>query len=197
MARPPLLGLTGGIGAGKSEALSAFAALGAATLSSDEVVHRLYERRAVREIVVARFGGEVAAGDGVDRTALAAAAFADPDGMTFLEELIHPLIGPEREAWAAEMAAADPPPPALVCEVPLLFEAGLADAFDAILVVTASEDVRRARVAERGQDFDARAARQLAEKEKVERADEVYVNDGSLADLRAWAEEILTRWRPD
>ena len=141
MARPPLLGLTGGIGAGKSAALSAFAALGAATLSSDELVHRLYRRRAVREIVVARFGDEVAGEDGVDRAALATAAFADPEGMTFLEELIHPLIGPEREAWIAEMAAAEPPPPALVCEVPLLFEAGVADAFDAVLVVTASEDV--------------------------------------------------------
>ena len=192
--RPPLLGLTGGIGAGKSAVLDAFAALGAATLSSDEVVHRLYQGRAVREIVVARFGDGVAREGEVDRAALGAAAFADPDGMTFLEDLLHPLIGPERESWIRECAALDPPPPALVCEVPLLFEAGLADAFDAVLVVTAAEDTRRARVEARGQDFDVRSARQLAEAEKITRADEVYVNDGSLEDLRAWAKEILRRW---
>lgn len=192
--RPPLLGLTGGIGAGKSAALDAFAALGAATLSSDAVVHRLYGRSDVREAVVARFGASVYRGDAVDRAALGEAAFADPEGIGFLEDLLHPLIGPEREAWIAEHAGADPPPPALVCEVPLLFEAGLEDAFDAVLVVTAAEELRRARVAGRGQDFDTRSARQVSEEEKAARADEVYVNEGSLDELRAWARAVLDRW---
>ena len=143
---------------------------------------------------MARFGDDVAGPGGIDRRALAAAVFAEPGGLRFLEDLIHPLIGKEREAWVDEVTAADAAPPAMVCEVPLLFEADLADVFDAILVVTADAEVRRARVEARGQDFDARSRRQLPEDEKVARADEVYVNHGSVEDLNAWAEDVLRRW---
>ena len=184
---PPCLALTGGIGSGKSEALGAFAACGAATLSSDQVVHDLYGDPDVLRAVVERFGpGVLAAGGEVDRAALGARAFAQEGGIAYLEGLLHPRIEGRRRAWAAEQAARRPPPPLLVCEVPLLFEAGAEGGFDAALLVTAPDDVRRRRVEARGQDFDERSARQLPEDEKAARADRVLVNDAGLDDLRAW-----------
>ena len=192
---PPCLGLTGGIGAGKSLALGVFAACGAATLSADEVVHRLYERPEVVAAVVERFGPP-ALDDrgGVDRAALGELAFAQAGGAAYLEGLIHPRVGVERTAWQAEQVGRRPPPPLLVCEVPLLFEVGLEDQFDAILVVTASEAVRRERVRARGQAFVARSARQIDEDEKVALADHAYVNDGPLDDLRAWVAERFAEY---
>ena len=163
-------------------------------LSSDDVVHRLYADPEVVSAVRERFGDDVLAGDGsVDRTALGEAAFAG-DGLEFLEGLLYPRIGVARAAWVAEQRAADPLPPVLVCEVPLLFEAGLGDLFDAVLVVTAPDDVRRRRVEERGQDFDERSARQMPEAEKVARADMAYVNDGSVDDLGAWVQSVIDRY---
>lgn len=184
---PRCLGLTGGIGAGKSEALAAFAACGAAVLSSDAVVHAAYDDPEVVAAVRERFGDAVIGSDGrVDRALLGPRAFAEEGGLAFLEGLVHPRVGRARAGWIARVRAESPAPPLLVCEVPVLFEAGLGDAFDAVLVVTASEPVRRARVAARGQDFDARAARQMPEHEKIARADAAYVNDGTRDDLRRW-----------
>ncbi|HMN99765.1 MAG TPA: dephospho-CoA kinase [Miltoncostaeaceae bacterium] len=184
---PPVLGLTGGIGSGKSEALRAFAELGAATLSSDDAVHAAYARPEVVERVRARFGDAVVGADGsVDRALLGPRAFAEEGGLAALEAIVHPLVGQAREEWIAAQAGAEPPPPLLVCEVPLLYEVGLADLFDAVLVVTASDDVRRARVEARGQDFAARAAHQMPEADKLARADAHYVNDGDRDALRGW-----------
>jgi dephospho-CoA kinase len=150
-------------------------------------VHAAYARPEVVERVRARFGDAVIGPDGaVDRTILGPRAFAEEGGLAALEAIVHPLVGEAREAWIAAQAAADPPPELLVCEVPLLYEVGLADRFDAVLVVTASTDVRRARVEERGQDFAARAAHQLPEDEKVARADASFANDGDREALRAW-----------
>lgn len=137
-----------------------------------------------------RFGdGALEASGAVDRVALAALAFADPGGAAFLESLIHPRVAAARLAWERAQRGRTPPPPLLVCEVPLLFEAGLADRFDAVLVVTAPEGVRRERVEARGQDFSARSGRQIPEDVKIRRADRYLVNDGSVADLEAWAAE--------
>jgi dephospho-CoA kinase len=191
--RPPCLALTGGIGAGKSEALAAFAACGAATLSSDAAVHALYGEPEVREAVAARFGAAVLGPSGeVDRAALGARAFAEEGGMAFLQGLLYPRIEGLRRAWIAEQSARRPAPPLLVCEVPLLYEAGVEDRFDAVLVVTAPEDARRRRAEARGHAFDERAGRQLPEEEKVARADRAFVNDGRLDDLRAW---VADRYR--
>lgn len=184
--RPRVIALTGGIGAGKSEALAAFADCGAPTLSSDAAVHAAYGRPEVVERVRARFGDAVISDGSVDRRRLGPIAFAEEGGLAALEAIVHPLVGEAREAWIAAQAALDPPPPLLVCEVPILFEAGLADRFDAVLVVTASEPVRRARVEARGHDFAARSAHQLPEDEKVSRAHAAFVNDGDLGLLRAW-----------
>lgn len=164
-------------------------------LSSDEVVYRIYADPEVLAAVRERFGDAAFASDGsVDRAALSALAFAQRDGIAFLEGLIHPRVGRAREAWQAEQRRREPPPPLLVCEVPLLFEAGLARAFDAVLVVTASEAVRRSRVEARGQDFSARSARQLDEAEKLRRADRYFVNDGSVADLEEWVAERFAEY---
>jgi dephospho-CoA kinase len=150
-------------------------------------VHALYGAPEVRDAVVARFGPGVldAAGE-VDRAALGARAFAQEGGVAFLEGLLHPRIERGRRAWIAEQSARRPPPPLLVCEVPLLFEAGIADRFDAVLVVTAPEEVRRRRTEARGHDFAERSTRQLPEEVKVARADRAFVNDGGLDELRAW-----------
>jgi dephospho-CoA kinase len=190
-----VLGLTGGIGSGKSEALRAFAELGAATLSSDDAVHAAYARPEVVERVRARFGDAVIGPDGsVDRSVLGSLVFAEEGGLAALEAIVHPLVGRAWEEWIAAQAAAHPPPPLMVCEVPILYEVGLEDLFDAVLVVTASDDVRRARVEERGQDFAARAAHQLPEADKVARADAHFVNDGDRAALRAWVADRFAEY---
>jgi len=158
-------------------------------------VHALYARPDVIDAVTERFGRDVLRPDGsVDRAALGARAFAEPQGLPFLEGLLHPRIGVAREEWLDARRAATPPPPLLVCEVPLLFEAGLQDAFDAVLVVTASEDVRRARVEARGQTFAERAGRQWDEARKAAAADRVFINDGDRAALEAWVREVFAEY---
>ena len=159
-------------------------------------MRRLYSEPGVVSAVRKRFGpGVIDAGGAVDRAALAASAFDDPQALRFLEGLLHPRIGAEREAWVAAQRALGSPPPVLVCEVPLLFEAGLEDRFDAVLVVTAPDDVRRRRVEARGQDFDGRAAHQVGEARKVAAADMAFVNDGTLEDLERWVGAVMQRFR--
>lgn len=195
MPEPPCLGLTGGIGSGKSAAIDAFARRGAAVLSADAVVHRLYDDPAVVAAVRVRFGEDVVDGSGlVNRTLLGDRAFADDSGIAFLESLLHPRIALAREAWTVEQRSQVPVPPLLVCEVPLLFEAGLEGTFDGVIVVTASEPVRRMRVEERGQKFDERRVHQMDEESKVAAADEAYLNDGSLDDLQEWVDAVMTRY---
>jgi dephospho-CoA kinase len=198
MAGVPFVGLTGGLGAGKSEALRAFGELGAATLSTDAVVHELYASPEVRDAVVARWGADVAPGGVVDRAAVARHAFASPDERAWLEGLLWPLVGERVAAWRAAEEAREPPPPALVVETPLLFEAGLDGLYDATLVIVADESVRAARAAARGHAaVDERTARQLSQEEKAARADHVVRNDRDLAaleqELAAVLEKLSTR----
>src|SRR4051794_39622263 len=131
MPAPPFVGLTGGIGAGKSEALAAFERLGAATISADAVVHELYRDPEVVAAVTGRWGDDVAPGGAVDRSAVAGRAFSDPDERAWLEGLLWPRVGRRIAAWRAAESARDPAPPALVVETPLLFEAGLEAGYDA------------------------------------------------------------------
>ncbi len=193
--RLPCIAITGGIGSGKSAALAAFGRLGAAVLSADEIVHALYRQEDVVSLVADRFGQDLVTDSGeIDRATLGSRAFKDPEAMSFLEGVLHPRIGRWRVAWQERMRALVPSPTLLVCEVPLVFEAGLERDYDAVLVVTASDDIRRARVEARGQRFDERRARQLPEAEKVARADASYVNDGSLAELDAWVAGCMARY---
>ena len=184
MTDVPFVGLTGGVGSGKSTALEVLERLGAATLSTDAVVHDLYASGEVRDAVVERFGPAVARDGAVDRAALAARAFATPEDRAWLEGLLWPRVGERIAAWRAEQLERDPPPVALVVEVPLLFEAGMEGAFDATIAVVADEDVRAQRAASRGHEaVDERVARQLPQDEKASRADHAVVNDGSIDDL--------------
>jgi dephospho-CoA kinase len=189
---PPFIGLTGGIGAGKSTALAALERLGAACLSTDRVVHELYESPDVRDAVVNRFGPEVLTEGRIDRRALAGRAFASDEGRHWLEELLWPRVGGRMMAWRQEQERADPPPRALVVEVPLLFESGLDRGYDATIAVIADEAARHERAAGRGhQALDERTARQLTQEEKSHRATYTVVNDGTEAELASKLSAIL------
>jgi dephospho-CoA kinase len=184
--RVPFVGLTGGLGAGKSEALRALAELGAATLSTDAVVHELLADPEVRELVVERLGPEVAPDGEVDRAALAERVFADHEARAWLEGALWPRVGERVAAWRVEVEAADPRPAAAVVEVPLLFESRMDSGFDSTLAVVAEEPLRAERAGARGHAaVESRAGRQLSQAEKAERADYVVENDGTLDDLRA------------
>ena len=185
MTPVPFVGLTGGVGAGKSTALAALERLGAATLSTDAVVHDLYGSDEVRAAVVDRFGPEVAPNGRVDRAALATRAFANPEDRAWLEGMLWPRVGARIAAWREERLSHEPPPVALVVEVPLLFEARMESAFDATIAVVVAEDVRSQRAAARGHEaVDERVARQLPQDEKARRADHAVQNNGSRTELQ-------------
>jgi dephospho-CoA kinase len=181
---PPFIGLTGGMGAGKSEALAALERLGAATLSTDAVVRELLEGDELRDELVARFGDQVAPDGRIDRTAVATLVFEQPDELKWLEGVLWPHVGERVNSWREEMSALEPAPRALVVEVPLLFEAGMDGVFDHTIAVVADERVRSARAAERGHaGVESRDTRQLSQQEKAERAEYVVQNDGDLKEL--------------
>ncbi len=182
--------MTGGIGAGKSSALAAFARHGAATKSSDEIVHMLLrDDPEVRRELVERFGTQVIGSDGADRAAIARVVFKDPEELDWLEELLHPKVVREHSAWREELARGPDPPRVTVTEVPLLYETGGDERFDVVVVITASPQVR----AERRPVADAREERMLPDTEKMQLADYVYVNDGTLEELDAFVADVLAR----
>ena len=181
MARPLTIGLTGGIAAGKSEALAAFERLGAATISSDAVVHELLETEPLLPRLIERWGRKVAPGGQVDRDRIGSIVFADAEELKWLEGQIHPLVGERIGAWLKSLPRDKD---LAVVEMPLLFEAGIDGAFDTTLAVIAADDVRRERAQARGHALvDEREARQLAQAEKASRAAHVVQNDGSIEDL--------------
>jgi dephospho-CoA kinase len=189
---PLTIGLTGGIAAGKSEALAAFGRLGAATLSSDAVVHDLLEGEPLRAELAERWGPEVAPeGAPTDRGRIGGIVFADPEQLKWLESTIHPLVGAETAAWIARLPEDTK---VAVIEVPLLFEGGREKIFDTTVSIVAAEDVRRERAAARGHALvDAREARQLTQEEKAERADHIIVNDGTVEDLEEALSALLAK----
>jgi dephospho-CoA kinase len=183
--RVPFVGLTGGLGAGKSTALSALAELGAATLSTDAVVHELLQTDELREALVERLGDEVAPNGEVDRSVVAERAFGDPEHREWLEGLLWPKVGERVWSWRQEVEGADDPPVAAVVEVPLLFEADMEGVFDHTVAVVADEQIREERAGSRGHAAVAsRSGRQLPQDEKAQRADFVVRNDGSPDELK-------------
>ena len=191
---PPFVGLTGGIGAGKSEALAALERLGAATISSDKVVHELYDDPEVRAAVVARWGDEVAPGGRVDRAAVARRAFAtDADralargpalaqgrraGGRVARRRIRPRAGAAR-AGGGDAAAVRGRP-------------GIN--YDATIAIVADEAVRAQRAGARGHAaLDERTARQLTQEQKAARATYAVENSGSLRDLEQELSEVLAK----
>jgi dephospho-CoA kinase len=190
--RVPFVGLTGGLGSGKSEALRALGDLGAATLSTDAVVQELLEGHELRDDVVARLGPEVAGGGSLDRAKIAERVFGDDEAREWLEGLLWPRVGERVMTWKQEVDASNPAPPAAVVEVPLLFEAGMEGVFDHTIAVVADEDTRAARAAGRGHaGVESRAGRQLSQDEKAQRADFVVRNDGSLDALKETLSRLL------
>jgi dephospho-CoA kinase len=189
VTRPVAVAITGGIGAGKSEALKAFARHGAATVSSDEIVHHLLRRPEVRDAVVARLGhGVVSPAGEIDRGALATVVFNDREALAWLEELLHPLVAAEYLQWREQLAELPDAPGISVTEVPLLYETGGDARFDKVVVITAPSKLRRARseVA-----MDDREARLIPDAEKVQRADFSFKNTGSLEDLDAFVKSVM------
>lgn len=183
------IGLTGGIGAGKSEALAAFGRLGAATLSTDKVAHDLLDDDGVRSALVERWGADVARGDEVDRARIAQIVFERPDELRWLEAQLHPRVGEAVMSWREQL---EPDVNVAVVEVPLLFEAAMEDAFDATIAVIADDEIRESRLAERGQaGLSGRQGRQLDQTEKAKRADYVLRNDGTLEELERDAADVL------
>jgi dephospho-CoA kinase len=192
----PFVGLTGGMGAGKSTALAELGSLGAATISSDAIVHELYEGEPLRAAVVEHFGPDVARDGQIDRAEVARRAFADPEERAWLESLIWPLVGARVASWLGDARATIPPPPAAIVEVPLLFEAGMQAIYDATIAVVSDETLRRERAAARGHEaVDERTGRQLSQAEKAQRATYVVYNDGSVEQLRAQLSEVLGKLR--
>jgi len=193
----PIVGLTGGMGAGKSTALEALARLGAAVLSTDAVVHELLASAQVRDAVVDRFGEEVAPGGVVDRAAVAAKTFADDADRAWLEGLLWPLVGKRAGAWIREVRGRTPPPRAAVIEVPLLFESGLTDGYDVTIAIVSDEHVRSKRAAGRGHVLpDERSSRQFSQEEKARRATFVVRNDGTREDLERELSSVLDKLAP-
>ncbi|HEX5173432.1 MAG TPA: dephospho-CoA kinase [Gaiellaceae bacterium] len=187
MKRPLAVALTGGIAAGKSEALRSFERHGAAVISSDDVVHRLYrEDEGLQAALRARWGERVFRDGEVDRAEIGRIVFADRSELAWLEAELHPRVRAATDAWLALQTAG-----VAVAEIPLLFETGGQDRFDRVVVVTAPPDVRNAR---RGAVSD-REERLVPEEQKVRRADFSYVNDGTLDELDGFVAGVLEELR--
>jgi dephospho-CoA kinase len=181
VGRPLTIGLTGGIAAGKSEALAAFERLGATTISSDAVAHELLEAEPLLPRLVERWGEEIAPGGHVDRDKIGAIVFTDPGELKWLETQIHPLVGERIGRWLAGLGEESG---IAVVEVPLLFESEMEAVFDTTVAVVAADEVRGERARARGHALvDEREARQLAQAEKASRAEHVVRNDGSIEEL--------------
>ena len=190
MTQPIAVAITGGIGAGKSEALFAFQKAGAATVSSDEIVHHLLATDAdVREAMVRELGEGILDEEGrIDRAKVADVVFADRTKLEFLEGLLHPRVAAEYLRWREQLGRLPNPPQVCVTEVPLLFESGAETRFDKVVVITAPAKLREQRRRVRRDDRDQRL---LPDAEKVKRADFAYVNTGTLDDLDAWVRGVM------
>lgn len=196
MARPVAVAITGSIGAGKSAALAAFRAQGAATVSSDEIVHHLLANdEEVRSALVERLGDGILGADGwPDRSRIAEAVFQDPEKLAFLEGLLHPLVSQEYVRWRQALATLPRPPRVCVTEVPLLYEVGAERRFDKVVLVTAPRQLREAR----GRvPADDRERRLLSDREKAQKADYVYMNTGTFEDLDAWVAGVFEELTKD
>lgn len=177
-----VIGLTGGIGCGKSTAAACFAELGFVVIDADQLARQVLESHVCVSRLRERWGAACLDSRGVpDRKWIAAKVFTDADERAFLESVTHPEVARLRREATAD-ASVD-----YVVEIPLLFEKELTDGFGSIVVVACSDDVRRVRLRGRGlsdEEISARIASQLSLVEKVKRANVVLWNDGEPAFLR-------------
>ncbi len=193
---PLQVGLTGNIGSGKSSVARLFAERGAAVIDADALAREATQDPGVLREIAAIFGDETVVDGALDRAALAARVFGNPDARADLNAIIHPWVGRERAARTAAIAARASPPAVVIHDVPLLFEVGLDAELDKVVVVDAPLKLRVARVVVRSgltaDEVRARDAAQLPLAEKVRRADFVIDNSGGLDDLET---QVETLWR--
>jgi dephospho-CoA kinase len=183
--------ITGGIGAGKSEALRAFERHGAAVISSDEIVHDLLRRDThVKSAITGRWPQVVRADGEIDRGRVAQVVFANPTELAWLERLLHPRVIATYLRWRRDLGRLADPPAVCATEVPLLYEVGGEDRFDAVVALTASPQIRTSRLLRPIQD---RERRLIPDEEKLRRADFAYVNDGTLDDLDAFVSDVMEK----
>lgn len=189
----PFVGLTGGVGSGKSTALAALGELGAATLSADAVVHELLGSDEVRDAIVARFGRDMLDdGGAIDRSTVAARVFERSEDRAWLEGLLWPRVGARIMEWRGEVDTFETRPPVAIVEVPLLFESGMDSVFDTTIAIVADEPLRAERAGARGHAAVAeRVGRQLTQQEKADRAGYVVRNDGTREELKQELSHVL------
>lgn len=185
------VGLTGGVGSGKSTVAGMFADHGAVVIDADTIAREVVEAGTPGlAAVVERFGPDVLGPDGaLDRPKLASIVFGDEQQRQALNAIVHPLVG----ARMAELMAAAPPDAVVVWDIPLLVENNSAAGFDIVVVVEAGTGVRLSRLAARGmaeQDARERMAAQASDEQRRAVADEVIVNDGDLDELRRRVDEV-------
>jgi dephospho-CoA kinase len=188
-----LLGLTGSIGMGKSATLGMFADMGAATWDADAAVHALYRPGGAAVAGVEAIFPGVTGPQGVDRDRLSRRLAADPQAIARLEALVHPLVRADRETFLAKAEAEGVA--VAVVDIPLLFETGSQDEFDAVVVVSAPADVQRTRVLARPgmtpERLDFILSRQMPDADKRQRADFIIQTDAGLEVARARVREIV------
>lgn len=196
--RKPVIGLVGGIGAGKSLAAALLAERGGAVIDADRLGHEALEVPAVKEWLIARWGRRILKPDGTaNRRAIAGIVFKDPAELRALESVVYPVIG-RRAAEEIAKAQADTAARFVVLDAAVMLEAGWGGACDRLIYVDAPRDVRLARLAARsgwtGADVAAREAAQMPADVKKARAGVVVLNDGPPARLREWIDRLLSEW---
>ena len=186
------IGLTGSIGMGKSTVLKMFGDLGAAIWDADEAVHRLYAKGGSAVAPIAKVFPDAVTGGAVDRAKLAGVVLSNPDAIEKLEAIVHPLVAADRLGFLA--AATDANVEAVVLDIPLLFEGGSENLFDAVVVVSAPADIQRTRVLARPgmseQKFNAILAMQMPDAQKREKADHIINTDRSTEQTKEDVAEI-------
>lgn len=195
------VGLTGGIASGKSVVSEMFSALGVHIIQADAISHRLMQPgEAVYAQVVRQFGRGILSPDGtVSRPKLAEAAFGNPPRVEELNRIVHPAVVAEQDRWMEQVGRADPFAIAMV-EAALIFEAAVQDRFDSLVVVTCKAEQRAERWARRTrtdlasarQEVARRMAAQWPDQKKVDAADYVIDNSGSLDDTQRQVRKIFT-----
>ena len=193
-----VIGLTGGIGSGKSLAAQYFSQLGALVIDADQLARAAIERGSEGfDEVLLRFGDTVLKNGDIDRVALGQIIFENPEAKKDLEEIIHPRIRAEFEEAVASLN----PGQVMVYEIPLLVETNAADRFDFVITVESNAELRKQRLRARGMfhsDIEKRIAAQATEEQRRAVADCVLTNDGSEDDLlrqveNVWESTILPR----
>ena len=163
-------------------------------ISSDEIVHRLLrENEDVKAALVERLGDGILGDQGeIDRTRVGELVFDDREALAWLEGLLHPLVSAVYFQWRDDLAELPDPPEICVTEVPLLYEVGAEERFDKVVVITAPRLLREQRT---NVPIAGRTERLIDDREKVKRADYVYVNTGGVGELDTWVAGVMEELR--